>query len=194
MAEDKGEFTLYWTKNSERVTVDSFNYHETYHNALFSDSKRKGVALERIDPEVATNAAANWTSAAPNITGAPGTPTLPNSQQRNTAAVTGQDLIQLPVGRLSPDNDNKEDFLEILYQVPDPGFAATIRIYDSEGIPVRRLVRQELIGTEGFLRWDGDTDDGSLARPGIYILAVELFAPDGQVKRIKKAFALVTEF
>lgn len=192
LADDRGNLTLYWSKNNETVTVDSFDYDEAYHNALFSDSKRDGVALERINPETATNNAANWTSAAPNVTGAPGTPTLPNSQLLNSATDPGSDLIQLPIGRLSPDFDSFEDFLEIVYQLPNPGFAATIRIYDSEGVPVRRLVRQELIGTEGFLRWDGDMDDGSLARPGIYVLAVELFAPDGEVKRIKKAFALVT--
>ena len=64
-------------------------------------------------------------------------------------------------------------------------------IYDSEGIPVRRLLRQELIGTEGALRWDGEMDDGARSRPGIYILFLEIFAPQGQIHRVKKTFAVV---
>ena len=41
LAENKGQFTLYWEKSTEKVIVDSFNYNETYHNALFSDSKQE---------------------------------------------------------------------------------------------------------------------------------------------------------
>lgn len=67
-------------------------------------------------------------------------------------------------------------------------------IFDSEGIPVKRLVRQELIGTEGALRWDGDLDDGTRAKPGIYIVFLELFAPDGTTERVKRAVAVVGRF
>ncbi len=67
-------------------------------------------------------------------------------------------------------------------------------IYDSEGIPVKRLVRQELLGTEGDLRWDGDMEDGTLARPGIYILYMQIFSPEGDVRQVKKPFALVKRF
>lgn len=193
LADDQGNISIYWSKNGETVMLDSFDYDEKYHNALYNDSQRDGVALERIDPDGPTNSAANWTSAASSVTGAPGTPTLPNSQRRSSAAGSSA-LIDLPVGRLSPDGDNREDFLEIRYQVAAPGYAAAIRIFDSEGLPVRQLVRQELVGTEGFLRWDGEMDDGTPARPGIYILSAELFAPGGKVERVKKAFALVRQF
>jgi hypothetical protein len=59
---------------------------------------------------------------------------------------------------------------------------------------VRRLLRQELAGTEGGLRWDGEAEDGEKARPGIYILFMEIFAPTGETKRVKKAFAVVGRF
>jgi len=55
-------------------------------------------------------------------------------------------------------------------------------------------VRQALAGTEGSLRWDGDLDDGSRAKPGIYILLAELFSPAGDTRRVKKAFAVVERF
>jgi len=194
MNDKKGNVTLYWVKDGVDVTVDSFIYQEVWHNALFNTTQRNGVALERISTEDPTNVAANWTSAAPNRTGAPGTPTLPNSQSLQTGGASADGLIFLPTERFSPDDDGFEDFLTIQYQLPEPGFAATITIFDSGGIPIRRLGRQELAGIEGFMRWDGDTDNGPRARPGIYVLFAEFFSPSGIVKRSKKAFSLVAKF
>jgi flagellar hook assembly protein FlgD len=123
------------------------------------------------------------------VTDEPGTPTLPNSQ--GLRPKNGSNLINLPVARLSPDNDGYEDFLEIQYTLPKEGYAASVRIFDGDGLPVRYMVRSQLIGTEGILRWDGETDEGDRARPGIYILWMEIFHPDGQIEQVKKSFALV---
>ncbi len=194
LADDEGNISLYWSKNGQTIVVDSFDYTAGLHNALLSSGDREGVALERIDAGAPTNQPANWTSASPEVTGAPGTPTLPNSQRQNSAPFAGDDLVQLPVARLSPDDDGFEDYLDIRYALPQPGFSAVVTIFDSDGIPVRRLVRQALAGTQGSLRWDGDLDDGSRAKPSIYILFVELFSPAGDTRRVKKAFAVVERF
>jgi hypothetical protein len=186
----KGNITLYWVKDGKAITVDSVLYDEEWHNALFNTTQRNGVALERISTEEPTNIAANWTSAAPNKTGAPGTPTLPNSQSLQGSGGSADGLIFLPVERLSPDDDGFEDFLEIQYRLPAPDYAATITIFDSGGIVVRRLGRQTLTGIDGFLRWDGETNEGTRARPGIYVLFAEFFNPDGTVQRTQKAFAV----
>lgn len=192
--DNEGNITLYWAKNDTTVVLDAFDYSRNLHNALFSISEREGVALERIDTESSTNLAANWTSASSVKTGTPGTPTLPNSQRLAATTVGGDNLIGLSAERLSPDFDGFEDFLDIRYVLPETGFAATVTIFDSEGIPVKRIVRQELIGTEGALRWDGDLDDSTRAKPGIYILFVELYAPSGTTERVKKAVAVVGRF
>lgn len=192
-SDDTDNLTLYWSNSGQTVILDSLNYSDDWHNALFSVSDREGVALERIRTDLATNLASNWTSASPLRTGAAGTPTLPNSQQRNTAPAN-TDLIQLPVKRLSPDDDGREDFLDILYVVPGTGFAASVTIYDADGNPIKHIVRQELIGTEGSLRWDGDSDEGLRVRPGIYILYFEIFHPDGTVKHEKKTISVVKKF
>lgn len=191
LPDDAGNITLLWSAGGSFVTVDSFDYSDDYHNALLSSSEREGVALERIRPDGATNDPANWTSAARAAFGAAGTPTLPNSQGSTPGNPSGDDLILIEPARLSPDGDGYEDFLDIRYQLPGSGYAATMTIYDSEGIPVRRLLRQELIGTSGALRWDGDMDNGTPARPGIYILFLEIFTPQGQIERVKKTFAVV---
>lgn len=192
--DNEGNITLYWSKSGEAIIVDAFDYSRDFHNALLSISDREGVALERIDVETLTNLPSNWTSASPTKTGAPGTPTLPNSQRLSPPNIGGNDLIQLSAERLSPDDDGFEDFLDIRYALPQSGYSATMNVFDAEGIPVKRLVRQELIGTEGSLRWDGDLDDGTRARPGIYILFFEIFAPTGSTEHVKKAVAVVGKF
>lgn len=194
LSDDADNLTLYWAQNGQTVIVDSLNYVDEWHNGLFSSSDRDGVALERIRSGAPTNDPANWTSASPLLTGAPGTPTLPNSQRLAPLDAVGDDLIILPVERLSPDDDGYEDFLEIQYKLPMEGYGATMTIFDSGGVPVKRLIRQELIGTEGALRWDGDFDDGTRARPGIYILFLEIYSPSGVVKNIKRSVSVVRRF
>jgi hypothetical protein len=188
-----GNITLYWASQGVHVTLDSFNYNQNMHNGLYNVTSRDGVALERIRADEPTNVSANWTSAASSITGQPGTPTLPNSQALNDTAVSGSNWVDIPLPRISPDGDGYEDFLEIRYHLPETGFAATVTIFDSGGIPVKKLLRQELTGTEGHLRWDGDADNGSRIRPGIYILMVELFNPSGETHREKKTINVIVK-
>lgn len=186
-----GNVELYWSQNGEKVILDSLVYSDDWHNGLFSVGDREGVALERIRTDSPTNDAGNWTSAAPNVTGAPGTPTLPNSQRRS-AANPAENMILLNPARISPDGDGREDYLDIQYALPKEGYAATVSIYDSDGLPVKKLVRQQLAGVEGSLHWDGETEDGGKVRPGIYILFVQLFHPDGEAFSVKKVFSVVT--
>ncbi len=186
---------IYWAGGGQTVTVDSFFYWRGLHNGLLSTSEQEGVALERIRIDGPTQSAANWTSASPLITGAPGTPTLPNSQVIATTNQTN-DLISIPVARISPDGDSREDFLEIFYNLPKEGYAASLTIFDSDGNIIKSLIRQNLVGTTGTVRWDGDTDagEGVKARPGIHVLYFEVFSPDGDVQRVKKAVVVVGRF
>jgi hypothetical protein len=61
-------------------------------------------------------------------------------------------------------------------------------------LPVKTLLNQQITGTAGTLRWDGDSDDGSKIRPGIYILFLEIYAASGDVQDVKKTFAVVGRF
>lgn len=194
LADDADNLALFWTKNGQAVQVDSLSYSDDWHNALLTSSEKDGVALERISPDQPTNLASNWTSSArPATGGGAGTPTRPNSQRLANIDPSGN-LVTLAAERLSPDNDGFEDFLDIRYALPEAGFVATMTIFDSDGVPIKRLVRQQLIGSQGALRWDGDTDDSRRSRPGIYILYLELFSPGGETKRLKLPFAVVSRF
>ncbi|MCC6414223.1 MAG: lamin tail domain-containing protein [Saprospiraceae bacterium] len=193
LPDEKGNIALLWSDGSDNLVVDGFDYDEAYHNNLLGGSDREGVPLERLDMEQQTNLASNWTSAAQFVSGLPGTPTQPNSQ-KSSPTTNSNELVVLPVNRLSPDGDGREDFLEIQYNTPSSGYAATLTVFDSWGIPVRQLIRQSLVNTAGQLRWDGDDDAGALVRPGIYVLFMEIFSPEGEVQKVKKTVAVVGKF
>ena len=55
------------------------------------------------------------------------------------------------------------------------GMVANITVYDAQGRLIKRLVKNELLASQGFFQWDG-TDDGQRKAPiGYYVLFIELF-------------------
>ena len=56
-------------------------------------------------------------------------------------------------------------------------------VLDQQGHPLKGIANNELVGTAGFFRWDGDRDDGSRARMGFYVVQFEVFDPTGAVRR-----------
>ncbi|MDC0230707.1 lamin tail domain-containing protein, partial [Aureispira] len=161
--------------------LDLFDYNEDFHSPLIDD--KNGVSLERIDFYVETNDYNNWHSAATDVGYA--TPAYQNSSFMVNNFI-GEDLIELPVETVSPDGDGYEDFLLVNYNVDALGYVANIDIYDARGLLIRNLLNGELLTTEGSLQWDGTDNQGRKARLGIHILAVEIFHPDGTVRRFKK--------
>ena len=67
---------------------------------------------------------------------------------------------------------------------------ANVKIFDQEGRAIKELAHNELLGTEGFFRWDGDQDNGSRARMGYYMIWFEIFDADGMLKTFKKWVAI----
>lgn len=178
---ERGNLTL----RRQGRTFDSLDYRDDWHSPLLDDTR--GVSLERLSARAPTQAAGNWHSAA--ATAGFATPTAPNSQRR-AAASTGDGFFQLPVQTFSPDGDGFQDVLLIDYRADQPGYTLNLRVFDAAGRPVRTLVDNELLGTEGILQWDGTDGQGKKARLGIYILWFELFHPDGTVRREKKTCVL----
>lgn len=185
-----GTLSVYWADGAHMVVMDSLTYRDDWHTGFLTASERKGVALERIRADGPSNDPSNWTSASTKVTGAPGTPTLPNSQTAAEVQVPAG-WAWLSKGRLSPDADGFEDFLEVQYQLPAPGYVARVSIFGADGQLLRQLVPRALAGTEGTWRWDGDTENKTLARPGIYVFQAEAMHPEGDVRTYRQAFALV---
>lgn len=153
--------------------LDAVHYDRFQHGWLLRDEE--GVPLERLDPEAPSDDRDNWKSAARGQ----GTPGAPNS-----CLVSGQpeeEGVSVEPQAFGPDG-----FTLIRYTFDEPGFMATVRVFDLSGHLVKTLVNNENLGTAGFFRWDGDRDDGGPAGPGYYIVFAELFDDKGHVKRYRK--------
>lgn len=170
--------------NGQGIVTDEVHYRDDWHFKLIADAE--GVALERVDPEAASQEAGNWHSAA--STAGFGTPTYKNSQYKSAQAFKA--ILEPDPPFFSPDNDGREDITSIRYKVAAPGYVATIIIFDAAGRPVRHLVRNATLGPEGSWNWDGLDEKGQRLPVGTYIVWAELFDLKGNVQRFKKAVVL----
>ncbi len=176
--DDEGDVILLYNS----LILDEFGYSDDYEFALLDDDD--GVSLERIDAEASTQEASNWHSAAEAVGFA--TPAYRNSQDGNLVSDDGN-TITIDNNVLSPDQDGYQDFLIINYQLDQPGFVANVSIYDAKGRLVKTLIKNELLGPEGQFKWDGDTDFGTKARLGVYVVFTEVFGADGKISRFKNS-------
>ena len=94
----------------------------------------------------------------------------------------------------SPDDDGFEDALLLHYKWDKAGGLVTIQIFDSNGHAVKSLSVNELLGTEGVLRWQGERNDGTKATVGIYILSITTLFPNGSTMHQKLPCGLTTLF
>ncbi|MCA1751279.1 MAG: lamin tail domain-containing protein, partial [Flavobacteriales bacterium] len=159
--------------------IDRFDYSEDYHLSLLRSYTN--VSLERLSFTRPTNDGGNWSSAAENVGFA--TPGYLNSQFLPEGRAEGTFELENEV--FSPDNDGFQDVLLINYKLDNPGFIATIQIFDRRGRKVRDLVNNQIIGTEGTISWDGTTDTRTKARIGPHIVLVQLFDLDGNQEVFK---------
>jgi hypothetical protein len=166
--------------------IDRLVFLGDWHFPLLQSTK--GVSLERIDFERATQDYTNWHSAAETAGFA--TPTQQNSQYiPGGSADDGAVSVAQQV--FSPDGDGYQDVVNIDYNFTAPGFVANVTIYDARGRLVRTLIRSELLGTEtGTFSWDGTMDDRTKARVGIYVIYFEAFNSAGEVKKYKRTCVL----
>jgi len=142
----------------------------------------EGVSLERISPDGATQDRLNWHSASSDR--GYGTPGLQNSQYSDGS--TGEAHISTEPEIVSPDNDGYNDVLHIHYQFDEPGYVATVMIFDANGVLLRTLVNNYLLGRTGVITWDGlDTEEKRLPT-GIYLIFIKVFNLKGEVKNYKR--------
>ncbi|MEO8086905.1 MAG: lamin tail domain-containing protein, partial [Bacteroidota bacterium] len=174
-------------KNSTSQVIDSLHYYSSWHFPLLNDVHN--ISLERLSATRNTNDPQNWHSAAETAGFA--TPGYKNSQQDEGGA--GKTDITIEPEVFSPDNDGKDDVVNILFHFNTPGYLASVKIYDSKGRAVRSLIDNQLLGNDGVFSWDGVNDDKEKARTGIYVLFIEVFNLDGVVKEYKETCVLATK-
>jgi len=176
--------------DSTSRTIDVVDYSPDWHNPNLVDNR--GFALERINPDLATNDALNWSSSA-HIEG--GTPGQKNSIDQAPGQLSGQLGVFLNPNPFSPDGAGFEDHLFISYKLDEPDYLIRIRIFDRFGRLVRNLVHGEPAGFEGSYIWDGRTDDGMTSRIGIYIILLEAYnSSEGSTLQFKETAVLARKF
>ncbi len=165
-------------------TLDWFVYSDAMHFPLLKSVD--GVSLERVDPDRPTDDPGNWHSAAAAVNFA--TPGYQNSQYAPAPEPRGNMTIEPAI--FSPDNDGYQDLLTITYAFDEPGFVATMKVFDLAGREVRTLMNNELLGTGGAVTWDGMMDTNELARVGPYVVYMEAYDLAGNVEKYRKTVVL----
>jgi hypothetical protein len=170
--------------NEAKDTVyDELIYDTKWHNMLIKNTK--GVALEKINPSLEAQDPQSWHSASSETNY--GTPGYKNSQFRDLQSEENSSRqVWVDPEAFSPDNDGQSDVCFIRYKTEMNGYAANVLILNPAGVKVRQLASNILLSTEGFLTWDGLTDQGKNVNVGIYVLYFEMFNPlNGNRKQFK---------
>lgn len=178
---DKGSVILL----SGNQLLDRFDYTEKMHIALLQNYD--GVSLERVSFVKGSNELGNFKSASATVGFA--TPTYKNSQQLND----DESYVRLNSKTFSPDGDGFEDLLQMDYKLGENANLATINIFSDRGKLVRKLLKNETIGTVGQLIWDGLNDGGGKCSVGIYVIVFESFDLNGNIKKFKNTCVLATK-
>jgi hypothetical protein len=179
--DDKGVVILL---DQQGVILDEVDYSEDWHFKLLPD--REGVSLERINAAASSQDPLNWHSA--SSTSGYGTPGYRNSQYLNPDHSNAS--IEVYPAVFSPDNDGHDDFLTIHYKMQEPGYLATVIIFDANGRMIRTLVRNSLLGLEGDLIWDGLKENHQSLPAGIYIAYLDFFNLTGRKMNFKNIVIL----
>jgi len=170
------------------LLIDHFSYTKNLHSPFIKDDE--GVSLERISVDVPAHVVTNWKSASSTIGFA--TPGYLNSSAVpsllwDESAVHVSPPVFIPaVGQ--------PDFTQIHYAFAQGGFVANVNIFDLQGHRIKTIANNEILGTEGFFRWEGDRDGGDKARMGPYMVWFEIFDGEGNVTTFRKEVVVAAKF
>ena len=165
-------------------TIDEFHYCASMHAEFLNNTE--GVSLERINSNIPSNLPGNWHSA--STAAGYSTPGTQNSQA-SLLEYSHEDITLQPE-TFSPDNDGVDDYMTLHVKLHEPGWMATIIVFDVHGNKIRDLTSKSLLGTEEYFTWDGTMNNQRPADIGIFVVYVEIFNQIGEVKKFKKVVTL----
>lgn len=171
--------TVVLYRGEGEIIIDEVSYSPKWHASTVKN--KKGVALERKDPDKDSQNADNWTSAASSA--GFGTPGLENSQYLNGETETDSEEIDDPIYQPT-------GTFQIPYRLNQSGYMARGWIFDLSGRKVALIADNTSLGMQGYLEWNGKGRDGSPVNTGIYIIYLELWHPGGNVIRKKQVLLI----
>ncbi len=170
--------------DKEMQVIDELFYTDKLHAPLLADEE--GISLERISFLAATNDTKNWYSA--STESGHGTPGYQNSQVE--LENVNHPKITFKPEAFSPNFDGYNDEYQIQYELDKPGYMANVSVFDAAGRFVLKLARNEILGTNGVLVWNGEDETGQRQNLGVYIVLVEIFDIEGNIYRYKDGVVL----
>lgn len=174
--------------DSANRIIDAMVYNQVFHSPFIKDSE--GVSLERVSSTASTTDPANWHSASSNSGYA--TPGRINSNAYPEPMIPYNEVkVEPPVFRPVYGQPN---FTQVYYKFEKQGYVANAKIFDAMGRTIKVIANNDVLGSEGFYRWDGDRDDGTKARVGSYWLWFEVFSLSGTVQTFRKQVVVAGEF
>jgi hypothetical protein len=171
-------------------TLDSIYYEDGYHSSLLGDVE--GVSLERLSIDYPAIDKENWSSAS-SVAGF-ATPGFKNSQKLGETSQNDQVDITPRVFVPGSSNPSRPSFTTINYTLPTGGQFANVHIYDVNGRVIKTIGQGISLSADGFLTWDGSTDQGGVARMGNYIVVFELYGGNLDRQFIRKTVTIGAEF
>jgi hypothetical protein len=180
MGDDEGTISI---SDSDGVLLDTFVYSSKFHSPFVQNEE--GVSLERISFDQA-NSPDNWRSASSTMGFA--TPGFKNSNNLDNLTQSVSPVHLFP--QVFESNSGHDDFTNIYYRFDKGGMIGNVRIYDSNGRPIRNIAENISLATEGFFRWDGDADNGSKVSIGYYMVFFEVFDVDGKLELFREKVAI----
>jgi hypothetical protein len=170
------------------MIIDQFKYTKDIHSPFIREDE--GVSLERISLEEPTQKFSNWKSASQASGFA--TPGYINSNSKPSASLSPESVIIEP--EIFSPLSSHQNFIQINFRFNTGGYVATIKVINPAGHVVKEIANNELLGTDGFFRWDGDTDDGMKASVGYYMIWFQVFNEKGEVTVFKRRAAIAGQF
>lgn len=167
------------TLNNDRETLVLMDFHGRMQDSLSFSSKwggDTGIALERINPNLAGNDSSNWSSSVATSGSTPG--------QRNsifTEVIPARATIAVAPQPFSPDGDGHDDFAVIQFQVPATTATAEVKIFDVRGRLVHHLLSNTPVGATHEVLWNGRNENNEPLPTGIYIVYLQAIQPSGGV-------------
>lgn len=171
--------------NRSLETLDNYCYDPADEFPMLSDFH--GVSLERLVMDRKSGDESLWHSAS-SVSGF-GTPGAENSQA--LAVIPAKSFFEVKQEIFSPDNDGRDDLLEINYSIEHEGYIGTVAIFDPTGRRICLPGENEILGTSGIFVWDGRDSRGNICQTGLYLVYAEIWNLKGDKQKFKKAVVLV---
>ena len=179
--------TLYLYDLRSKNIIDSLSYDTDMHHPFLMDVE--GVSLEKINDKEGSWKVDNWASASDNYFNA--SPSLSNSQSVKYYNNGSSFTLEYSSKIISPDNDGKNDYIRILYNLPDKDNFINIRIFNLSGIEIKVLAKDQRIVGSGEFLWNGTNEQNNLAPKGHYVVYTEIKQQNGHSYIKKEVISLI---